>query len=88
MKKMQKISCMYCHHQMDIVTGTRFVLDRYLVENVTYHRCPNCGQEAIPLEEYEKIRLEIAARGKKEKSKENMKKPMPAGWKYPVLTLR
>ena len=77
--KKEKISCMSCHHKMDIVTGTRFVMDKYIVENVTYNRCPNCGQEAIPLEEYEKIRLKIAATGKK------AKRPAAASSKYFIL---
>jgi len=46
---------------MEKVVGPRLVLDKYVVEKVAYNRCGHCGQELIPLEEYEKIRLKIAA---------------------------
>lgn len=61
MQNRKRISCNMCGRKMKRIVGPRLVLGKYVVENVAYDVCGHCGQELIPLEEYEKIRKKITS---------------------------
>ena len=62
----KRTKCHICGHNMKKLVAPRMFKDRYIVENITFHKCSCCGEELFELKEYEKIRKKISYIEKKE----------------------